>query len=382
VYSDENTTRRPNLSDSKYGSPHRQIRALVILDGLIENGGGRFQRACSDEPLLERLRLLARDDGVDPQVRKKCKVLFIQWANAYKGKPGMERIASLYKEFPKSQRPDAARQKVLRDSEPLHPDAQPDASPFAESSGRPLASKPKPPPPSSPKPIAPVAAPSRPVALTNTSSSLSSKLFHSKKSSTSKTFNLSKEKDNMTTAIAQASIASTNLLNGLQLVNREQEKLSENAEVMRRFDACKLLRRKILYYIQHVESDKWIGSLVNANDELVKALTAFEIMDRSISDDSDSDIEDGGASTSPRENHANHINQDMAKLHMHEEAPPPPQPQRPMSIAVPPVPTFNKTPAKDEDGRSENEDDDDPFGDSNAVATPYGERAGMTWKEV
>ena len=89
----------------------------------------------------------------------------------------------------------------------------------------------------------------------------------------------------MTNSIAQASIASTNLLNGLQLVNRENERVSENAEVFRRFETCKNLRRQILHYIQHVESDEWIGSLVNANDELVRALTAYEIMDRSISDD-------------------------------------------------------------------------------------------------
>jgi hypothetical protein len=323
---------------------------------------------------------MARDDGVDPQVRKKCKVLFVQWANAYKGKPGMERIANLYKEFPKTQRPDAARQKVLRDSEPLDPDAQPDASPFAESSSKPSPSKLKPAPPA-PKPVTPASPPSRPVALTNTSS-LTSKLFRDKKSGSSKTFNLSKEKDNMTTAIAQATIASTNLLNGLQLVNREQEKLSENAEVMRRFDACKNLRRKILYYIQHVESDQWIGSLVNANDELVKALTAFEIMDRSISDDSDSDWQDDGAPTSPRDAHTANINQGMAKLDVHEEAKPPPQPQRPVSIPMPPVPTFHKTPVEDDDDQDDAEDDDNPFGDSNAVPTPMGERSGMTWKEV
>ena len=82
---------------SKYGNSHRQIRALVILDGLIQNAGGRFQRTFADEPLLERLRLLPRDEVVDEQVRQKCRVLFIQWANGYKNTPGLERIANLYK---------------------------------------------------------------------------------------------------------------------------------------------------------------------------------------------------------------------------------------------------------------------------------------------
>ena len=103
----------------KYGNAHRQLRALVILDGLIQNAGSKFQRTFADEPLLERLRLLSRDDVVDAQVRQKCRVLFSQWANAYKNTPGLERIANLYKELPKTSRPQAAREKVLQDTGPF-----------------------------------------------------------------------------------------------------------------------------------------------------------------------------------------------------------------------------------------------------------------------
>lgn len=62
----------------KYGDPHRQLRALVLLDGLIENAGSRFQRTFADEPLLERLRIMGRDDTTAPQVKKKVQVLFVQ----------------------------------------------------------------------------------------------------------------------------------------------------------------------------------------------------------------------------------------------------------------------------------------------------------------
>lgn len=330
----------------------------MILDGLIQNAGGRFQRTFADEPLLERLRLMARDDAVDPQVRQKCKVLFAQWANAYKGTAGLERIANLYKEFPKTQRPAAARQKVLNDSEPAE-------SPFAEPETRSRSN-------SHQKPAQ--AAPSRPVTLTPTHTSLSSKLFKDKKSGSQKAFNLKHEKEGMTNALAQASIASTNLLNGLQLINRENERISENSEVVRRFEACKSLRRKILYYIQHVESDEWIGSLVNANDELVKALTAYEIMDRSIDDDSDSDAwEAAGSAAGPTTS----TQQQLAGLSMTDDAAPakPPRPAAKMPMP-PPAPVPSKPASDDED------EDDNPFGDSNAVQTPMFERSGMTWKEV
>lgn len=188
----------------------------------------------------------------------------------------------------------------------------------------------------------------------------------------------------MTDAIAKASIAATNLLNGLQLINRETERVSENVEVMRRVEACKTLRRQILYYIQHVESEKWIGSLVNANDELVKALTAYEIMDRSISDDSDSDAwESAGASQrkSPPRSVTARTQQQLEGLSLDADHPPvkPPRPAAaPGPIAMPTAPPMPPAPHSTADG----DDDDDPFGDSHAAKTPYEERAGLSWREV
>jgi hypothetical protein len=81
----------------KYGNVHRQIRALVLLDGLIQNAGPRFQRTFADEPLLERLRVCGTSDLSDPEVRKKCSELFRGWAAEYKNTPGLERVAALYK---------------------------------------------------------------------------------------------------------------------------------------------------------------------------------------------------------------------------------------------------------------------------------------------
>jgi hypothetical protein len=221
-------------------------------------------------------------------------------------------------------------------------------------------------------------APSRPVTLTPTSTSFSSKLFKDKKGGSHKPFNLGREKENMTNSIAQASIASTNLLNGLQLINRENERISENAEVVRRFEACKSLRRKILYFIQHVESDEWIGSLVNANDELVKALTAYEIMDRSVSDDSDSDAWEDSKVAIANSTAGTSTQQQLAGLTLSEETPPPKpmRPTAPKSVPMPPSKPVNHDEDEDED------DDADPFGDINAVNTPSNEPSGMTWRVV
>jgi LAS seventeen-binding protein 5 len=80
----------------KYGSVHRQLRALALIDGLIQNAGPRFQRTFVDEPLLERLRVCGTSDLSDPDVKKKCRELFRSWAQ-YKTTEGMEKIARLHK---------------------------------------------------------------------------------------------------------------------------------------------------------------------------------------------------------------------------------------------------------------------------------------------
>jgi len=72
----------------KYGDEHRQIRALVILDGLIQNAGDRFQRTFADEMLLERLRVVGTSELSSPKLKKKCTELYRSWAVDYMNKKG------------------------------------------------------------------------------------------------------------------------------------------------------------------------------------------------------------------------------------------------------------------------------------------------------
>lgn len=348
---------------------------MTILDGLIQNAGSRFQKTFADEPLLERLRLMVRDDMVDIEVRNKCNVLFRQWAVAYKDTPGLHNIATLYKQLPQKPRRAPAQSKVLRETEAdAQEDSVPTPPPVSHSRGHSRSGS----------GVTASTSTSRPVSLSATPH-FSTASKSKKKDKHAVKFNLEKEKPNMMQSIAQASIASTNLMNALQLINRETERVSENAEVMNRFETCKILRRNILRYIQLVESDDWIGSLLSANDELVKALTSYEIMDKSLDDDSDSDAwEHLPEETRQNVTGAEHQLAGL-KIGGAEEAAPP-KPPRPNTLAMPARPDYGKARAQDEDSESENEyeeeDEDDPFGDSNAVKTPHMERPGMTWKEV
>lgn len=339
-----------------------------MLDGLIENAGPRFQRAFADEPLLERLRVAATDSLSDAEVKQKCQILFRQWAVDYKSTPGMERVAALHRQLPQRKRPVRQEQsKVLKDSEP-----EANEDPFSNndsvsSSGGPVQFLRTPDNGSLSSASAPLSSGANVKPLPK-----SSKAKHDKngKKVKSKPFNLEKEKPQLLQTIASSSVASTNLMNSLKLINREHKRVSEDLETLKRFETCKLLRRQILRYIQHVESEQWLGSLIHANEELVTALMSFEVLDKSLEDDSDSEDNEWDDDAPSNQKFAQEA---FAGL----------------TIANP---ANEKSPARALDGKgkadefrdddtddeniSEEEADDDPFADSNAVQE---EKRGIAW---
>ncbi|KAL8877429.1 MAG: hypothetical protein Q9198_004556 [Flavoplaca austrocitrina] len=354
----------------KYGNVHKQLRALTILDGLIENAGPRFQRAFADEPLLERLRVAATDSLSDPEVKKKCSVLFRQWAASYSQTPGMERIANLHKQLP--QRKKAPRQessRVLKESEPGENEDPLGHSVSVSGGGGPMQN---------------LRTPSTSAAITASSSNGRPSLTpygqaskSHKKSKAHKAFNLEKEKPQMLQTIASSSVASTNLMNSLKLINRESKRVSEDPETVNRFETCKLLRRQVLRYIQYVESEQWLGSLIHANETLVEALMAFEVLDKNLEDDSDSDAEsevnewDSDEAEAAKKKKGKSLQQGFAGLSLGQNMPGPP------SVMV--NGKDRRVNSESEDEEEVSGDEDNPFGDINAVSTPKEERPGMTW---
>ncbi|XP_044716313.1 VHS domain-containing protein [Hirsutella rhossiliensis] len=354
----------------KYGNVHRQLRALVILDGLIQNAGSRFQRAFADEPLLERLRVCGTSGLSDPAVRRKCTELFREWSQ-YASTPGLERVARLHKELPKRKvAVTQEKSKVIRETE--NPFGDEEEEEAAERASRPPVAGPSSRPwPSQPAP-----------AARGGEGSLYDKKKKKKDKDKDKSkgkrgpFNLEAEKDKIKSIIAESSIESTNLKNSLQSINRERQRISNNREAVQHFEACKQLRRRILRYIHLVESEQWLGSLLHANDELVHALMSFEQLDQSIDADSDSDDELAQqahmyrmAALRTKDDQAAHPlpgthAPDLAGLSLE----PTPKP------AVPPIPR-----PPDSIMRAEDDDDDDPFSDDNVVRTPMHEREEPRW---
>lgn len=328
---------------------------------MIQNAGERFLRSFADEPLLERLRIAGTDSLSDPEVKAKCKQLFAQWAAAYKNTPGMERVAALYKQLPKRKQPARqAQAKVLRETEPPEPPMGHSVSVSAGEGPTKILSSPKP------------ASSSH----TRRLSALTSSKMKDKWNSRGRAFSLEKEKPEVLQTLASASVASTNLLNSLKLVDRESQRVSDDPEVMSRFELCKQLRRQILRYIQNIESEDFLGSLIHANEELVTALMAFEVLDKSVDYDSDSE-EDGtpeGYSSPTRTSYSptrdRGLSEGFAGL-VFDKAPP--RPPRPTSFAFTPSSTFRNSLGRHNDTETESEpddddDDDNPFGDKNAIS--------------
>ncbi|KAF4974348.1 hypothetical protein FZEAL_8746 [Fusarium zealandicum] len=384
----------------KYGNVHRQIRALVILDGLIQNAGERFQRTFVDEPLLERLRVCGTSDLSDVAVRNKCRELFRGWSS-YAKTPGLDRIARLHKELPKrKQAVTQERSKVLRETEenPFVGDDEEAAAKAARDARHASAN-------AGPSNVPPTASSALGHAQPKSSSSGSGSFFggssrdkkkekeRAKSKGKRKPFNLEAEKEQMKAVIADSSIAATNLMNALQSINRERERISDNQSAVERFEACKLLRRKVLRYIHHIEHEQWLGGLLHANDELVHALMSYEQLDSAIDADSDSDDElaeqahlyrmatlkgkedmakAGNAQSSSTPPDMSELSMSTSPAHAAPPRPPPmakpghsapPQPPRP--VAAPVAPKDNE--------------DDDPFGDEHALETPALERDQPRW---
>lgn len=358
----------------KYGSVHRQLRALTILDGLLQNGGQRLQRnILQDPPLQERLRIAAIDPMSDEEVRTKCRTLFMQWVASSSEQPGLEGAKSLYNQLPKKKQPTVQQRrdqsKVLRETEEA---ARRDEE---EEMSRARAASIS---------TDPVASPSKhkynPISLSSSSAFGSNKVKKDKKSK-NKAFSLEKERPAILQAIAGSSVASSNLNNALKLVNRENKRVSDDAEVQKRFETCKNLRRQILRYIQFVETEELLGGLIDANERLIGSLMAFEVMDKSMEDDSDSELEEA-AHLSRKQKMADDLAvREAEKRFAQMNVAPPSKPPRPTSTAMakPPPPQVSKSKPFEDDSDTDydSDDSDDPFADRNAA-----EPGNKTWKEV
>jgi hypothetical protein len=90
----------------------------------------------------------------------------------------------------------------------------------------------------------------------------------------------------------------SSLVNALQLVNRQQDSVTENAHVQDRLAKVRASRKTIVRYIQLVENDpdgEYVGMLLSTNENLLNAQKLYERMSKPAENDSDSDEADAKA---------------------------------------------------------------------------------------
>jgi len=173
-----------------------------------------------------------------------------------------------------------------------------------------------------------------------------------------KPINFDKERHLILQTIAASQQNATNLTNALKRLNRETQHPEDDPQIQQLYRQCRKLRKDILIYIQRTESEEWIGTLINANEELVQSLAHYEKSLKPVEQDSDSDawsvsdsdeegskrkkggsqqkrMSSGGSARSPV---AEDLAQRLRRTSLTQDSPPPPKPPRPIMESPPAKP--------------------------------------------
>jgi len=228
----------------KHGNTHQQYRALVILNALVENCGQKFHGSFADGQLTDALKHLATDYTTDPKVRKKVLAVLASWSRQFKDDRGAAGIAGLYRQV-KPAGSEANREALVereRESEKRRKEKE-------EAKRK---------------------------AKEKRLEKAQSKKAASRTATSRKQFNFEQEKPQVLTAIANASSAANNLVNAITLVNTENDSLVSNERVQECLVRAKQVRKVIIRYIQLVENEEVIGTLIESNERIITALESYD----------------------------------------------------------------------------------------------------------
>ncbi|KAF7311097.1 VHS domain protein [Mycena chlorophos] len=236
----------------KHGRPHQQYRALVILKALVENGGHKFQTTFADGQLTDALKNLATDSNTDKKVKKKVQLVLASWADQFKNDPSMSGIAGLYKQTrnDRHERSNQLEMMGVPDMEAIERRKQKqEAREAREREAREAKER---------------------------EAEARRKEKERKNRPKRAPFDFEKEKPKVLGSIVEASTASSNLVNAITLVNREKESIVTNARVQECLAIAKQVRKTVVRYIQLVEKEDLIGTLIEANERIISALETYD----------------------------------------------------------------------------------------------------------
>ncbi|KAH8099290.1 hypothetical protein BXZ70DRAFT_290826 [Cristinia sonorae] len=256
----------------KHGDSHQQYRALVILRALVENGGQKFQSSFADSQLTDAIKSLAQESATDPKVKKKLLAVLASWHSQFKDDPSMSFVANLYKQC----KPADTATRMRLEANVLNTGGLDYDGEYIERKRREEREKRE--KKEEEKRKLKEAKEAEKAKLRQEEEARRRKATQSK--SKRKPFNFEQEKPQILTSIASASQASSNLVNAITLVNTEHDSLQSNARVQECLEQAKVVRKGIVRYIQLVENEEMIGTLIETNERIIAALEMYDTLSK------------------------------------------------------------------------------------------------------
>lgn len=237
----------------KYGTASAQMNALNLLDLIVANGGkGKMALFYNDRKLANRIVVAASSyqgtSGVDRHVVKRAQGLLWAWKDEYEGDETREELAKLYL------RCSMCRVKAKKHEVPDFMNDDADLTTPFEEIGR-------------DEPEEPVKTHRRTVSKPKTNRELD-KQFRIPK------LDYDKETPRIYKTIAAANVLSTNLEDSLHLLQPGELSI-HSSKANDCFDQCRVIRRKILRYLQLVDKEDLVSALLKCNDDLVASLKHY-----------------------------------------------------------------------------------------------------------
>ncbi|RXW22559.1 hypothetical protein EST38_g3297 [Candolleomyces aberdarensis] len=207
----------------------------------------RLEAAFSDGHLTDALKLIGFEATVDKRVKKKLLLVLSSWKEQYADDPSMALIAGLYKQCRISERKEKERYNLMGLT---HEMDKKTTTKMQEKEEKRLAKE---------------------------KARLEEEERRKNKNKPKRVpFNFERDKPKIVESISEASQASSNLINAIRLVNMEKETLQENERVQDCLTVAKQVRKTLVRYIQLVENEELIGTLIETNERIMNALEMYD----------------------------------------------------------------------------------------------------------
>ncbi|KAG8752003.1 putative actin patch assembly and actin polymerization protein [Ceratobasidium sp. 423] len=251
-----------------------------MLKALVENCGPKFQMSFANDQLVDRLKLMSQDPMTDEHVKRKLMSVLASWHRQFKDDPKMHTVSNLYLQCGGGKRstPGQGTTSPRPHAETLYEQHQRKAEEEARDRTERKAKERE-------------AKEEEKRKLKEEKLAAKERERKARSQPTRRPFVYETEKPKILQTIAEASQASTNLVNAVKRVNREQESVTTNADVQECLTTAKAVRKQLIRYIQlAIQKEEVIGTLLDTNERIIAAIQLYDKMSKSPDQDSDEEI--------------------------------------------------------------------------------------------